>query len=57
VWFLLDIYITFHVCVEDRMTRELVHDRAAIARRYLRGWLVVDLVSAMPLTVGGYTSG
>jgi hypothetical protein len=35
--------------VQDKVTGDLVTDHGAIARRYLTGWFVVDLLATFPV--------
>ena len=46
--YLLDIPYTFNQAVKKGLV--VVSDRRSIARRYLRGWFAVDVISAIPFT-------
>lgn len=35
--------------MQDKVTGDLVTDHGAIARRYLTGWFVVDLLATFPV--------
>jgi hypothetical protein len=48
VSFTVDIVIQFNTGFIVR--QELVTDRKQIARRYLRGWFILDLIAALPFT-------
>jgi len=47
--FLTDVVFNMFTGFFDRRTRALVTDRRLIARSYLLGWFVVDIVSAIPV--------
>lgn len=49
--FLLDIIVVFRTAFFDQETRLLVTEPWLIARRYLRSYFVLDLLSAVPLGV------
>ena len=46
--FALDIAVQFNTAFSVR--HELITDRKAIAKRYLRGWFVLDLLATLPVT-------
>jgi len=48
--FLLDIIITLNVSFEQQTALGIFHvkDRVQIFKRYLRGWMVLDMISAFP---------
>ncbi len=46
--FAADIVIQFNTGYFEH--RELVTDRKLIARRYLKGWFVLDLLATLPFT-------
>jgi hypothetical protein len=37
------------LCVQDKVTGDLVTDHKAIAKRYLTGWFIVDLLATFPV--------
>jgi hypothetical protein len=52
ILFVLQIFITFITDFHDHKGK-LVRDPKRIAIRYLKGWFIVDLVSAIPLRLWG----
>ena len=46
--FAADIIIHFNTAF--RFRHELITDRKAIARRYLKGWFLIDLLATLPIT-------
>lgn len=50
LFFILDVPFHFFVAVDKRRATDVrsVFDRKVIAREYVRGWLLVDLISAFP---------
>jgi len=49
-----DVMIQFFVPFTHPMTHELISDHRAIARRYVKSWLIIDVVSIFPFDfVGG----
>jgi len=46
--FAFDIFIQFNTAFRKR--HEVITDRKAIARRYLRGWFFLDLMATLPFT-------
>ena len=55
VIFFLDIILQFHlmVPVKTHFGVKLVANRALIAKRYLRGWFVIDVLSISQSRAGG----
>lgn len=47
--FAVDLVLHFFTTVRER--NGLIHDRASIARRYLRTWFVPDLLAALPVAI------
>jgi hypothetical protein len=50
-WFLVDVGLNFRFGYLDEQTMNIEMNLAAIKRRYLRGWFVLDAVSSVPLTI------
>jgi hypothetical protein len=48
VVFLLDVVLQFFLPVPDVETGELIRDHWAIAKRYAKGWMLIDVVSILP---------
>jgi len=46
--FAFDVFVQFNTAYGNR--HELVTDRKAIARRYLKGWFFLDLIATLPFT-------
>lgn len=46
--FAIDIVLTFFVAYMDKTTYLLIDDHKAIAKRYLRTWFVLDVISCIP---------
>ena len=49
--FIVDMFVQFVMPVPDSLSGELIRDHRILARRYLRGWFTVDLVSVLPIDV------
>lgn len=47
IMFVFDIIITFNSAFENDML-ETIDDRKAIAKNYIKGWFLLDLLSVMP---------
>lgn len=47
--FAIDIIINFFSAYQDE-NEEIIHNRAVIAKKYLRGWFLIDLISIMPFS-------
>ena len=50
-YFITDIFINFRTTYYDDLTGHEVFSRSKIARHYLCGWFVLDLVSSVPFEV------
>ena len=62
LYFIIDIYVSFNTAFYDESRRSgdqfealdrsgaLVFDKKVIARRYLRSWFAVDLISCLPVS-------
>jgi hypothetical protein len=48
VWFLLDVFINFHLGYVDQDTGDTIMDPHRIRKQYLRSWFVVDMFSSLP---------
>ena len=48
-FFFIDIILTFFTSVNDKHRVYQITDRSVIARKYLRGWFFVDVLSIMPI--------
>ncbi|KAG0410429.1 hypothetical protein HPB47_012448 [Ixodes persulcatus] len=46
-----DIFLNFRTGVVEDLTRNVVIDHGEIAKRYLRGWFLVDVISSAPLDI------
>lgn len=46
--FILDMFVTLNTVFEGA-DGKLVYDRKAIAKRYMRGWMAIDIVSVLPV--------
>lgn len=49
LFFLADIFVNLNLPVQHRGNQRLVSDRRLIWQRYSRSWLIVDLLSCLPL--------
>ncbi|KAM3128378.1 hypothetical protein pb186bvf_019506 [Paramecium bursaria] len=52
-YFMIDIVLTFNLAIYEKyaillLRGELIYDRKLIAKEYLRGWLWIDIISALP---------
>jgi len=57
--FLLDVCITFNIMVKLSPTQPWIKDRWIIARKYIKGWFVIDVVASIPfdlIIVGAFGS-
>ncbi|GLE07448.1 hypothetical protein PINS_up017685 [Pythium insidiosum] len=52
---IVDLVLMFNTCVEDK-DGEMVTDRRAIRREYLRSWFLLDLASSVPRSLALKTS-
>lgn len=48
VMFIVDIFINFRTTFIDDQKGEVVSDPAKIAKHYLKGWFVIDVLAAIP---------
>lgn len=48
ILFLIDIFVNFNTAIYDD-DMEVIEDRGTIARNYLSGWFIIDLVAILPL--------
>lgn len=48
VMFIVDIFINFRTTFIDDQKGEVVSDPAKIAKNYLKGWFVIDVMAAIP---------
>jgi CRP-like cAMP-binding protein len=48
LWFLLDVFINFHLGYVDFDTGDTIMDSHRIRKQYLRSWFVVDMLSSLP---------
>ena len=46
--FVFDIFINFRTTYVDEHKGEVVSDPARIAKHYLKGWFVIDVLAAVP---------
>jgi general stress protein CsbA len=51
VLFVVDLFASFLTRYADTRSDWVVTDHGMIARRYLRGWFIIDFVAAAPLEV------
>ncbi|KAI3775465.1 hypothetical protein L1987_50042 [Smallanthus sonchifolius] len=56
-FFAIDIILTFFLAYLDKSTYLLVDDRKKIAWRYIRTWLILDVVSTIPSELVRFSSG
>jgi len=49
--FIIDVLVQFVMPVPDPVTGELIRSHAVLARKYLRGWFGVDVLSVLPIDV------
>ena len=50
LFFLAELIVNFNTAFEDE-DKEIVDSRKEIAKRYLSGWFVIDIVSILPLDI------
>ncbi|KAJ1415892.1 RmlC-like jelly roll fold [Sesbania bispinosa] len=50
-FFALDIFLTFFVAYHDKTTHLLVDEPKLIAKRYIKTWLIVDVIATFPSEV------
>jgi CRP-like cAMP-binding protein len=48
IFYFVDIFLNFHKPFVDMTTGELVTNRKAIAKKYLKGWFAFDLIITIP---------
>ncbi len=48
IMFVFDIFINFRTTYVDEHKGEVVSDPARIAKHYLKGWFVIDVLAAVP---------
>ena len=53
--FLLDIFVNFFSAIQDSKF-ELHDDRCVIAKEYLKGWFIIDLLAIIPFDLIFMTS-
>lgn len=46
--FLVDIILTFFSAIHDYKNRTMITDRKQIALKYLKSWLIIDVISITP---------
>jgi CRP-like cAMP-binding protein len=46
--FLLDVCITFNIMIKLTPTQPWVNNRWIIARKYIKGWFMIDIVASIP---------
>ena len=51
LFFLIDIILTFNTSIADAQSVYEITDKKVIAKKYLKGWFWVDLISILPLDV------
>ena len=49
LWFVADIFVNFRSAYRLEETKVLIVDQKEIAKRYLKGWFLIDFVSSLPL--------
>lgn len=57
VCFVVDIVFNFFLMFYDEDSGRWVYDKSIIAKRYLRGWFLIDIVSIIPFDVISAVSG
>lgn len=50
-FFLLDIFLTFFTTISDQEKVYEISDRRIIARRYIKGWFIIDVLSILPIDI------
>ena len=51
ILFFIDIILTFFTSVSDEQKVYDITDRCEIAKRYLKGWFWIDVLSILPLDI------
>ena len=51
VFFLVDLVLTFFTSVPDEKRVYEIVDKKVIAKKYLKGWFWIDLVSILPFDI------
>ena len=51
VFFLIDLILTFFTSVPDEKRVYEITDKEVIAKKYLKGWFWIDLVSILPFDI------
>lgn len=51
VFFLIDLILTFFTSVPDENRVYEITDKEIIAKKYLKGWFWIDLVSILPFDI------
>ena len=62
VWFLIDIWLNFRTAIkyddDDENRRDMLEiDPSKVAKRYLKGWFLIDFVSCLPVNYVTYPAG
>lgn len=55
--FLIDMLLTFFTAINDPETNMLICDKKAIAKTYLSGWFIIDVISILPIDLMINTEG
>lgn len=50
-FFFIDIILTFFTTISDDQKVYEITDRRVIARKYLKGWFIVDILSILPIDI------
>lgn len=51
LFFLIDLILTFFTSVNDEKKVYEITDKKLIAKKYLKGWFWVDLISILPFDI------
>ena len=51
VFFLIDLILTFFTSVPDEKRVYEITDKEVIAKKYLKGWFWIDLISILPFDI------
>ena len=51
VFFMADVHMNFRTAYYSTVAAQYITDRREIAMRYLRGMLLIDVVSCLPVTI------
>ena len=51
VFFLIDLILTFFTSVPDEKRVYEITDKEIIAKKYLKGWFWIDLISILPFDI------